>query len=93
MKTLFTGKKLTHLLKITNHGYNQRKTFINRKIKKLQCEVSELNKYGNIYNNLINIPEIPDLEKIKIHFMRTVTAEQCKAALDRLDKWVAKEKA
>ena len=34
----------------------------------------------------INIPEMPDLEKIKQHFTRTVTAEQSKAALDRLDK-------
>ena len=36
---------------------------------------------------------MPDLDKIKKHFTHTVTAEQCKAALDRLDKWVAKEKA
>ena len=68
-----------------------KKTFINRKIKKLQREVSILNKDGNIYNNLLTIPEIPDLEKIKKYF-KTVTTEQCKAALDRLDKWVAKEK-
>ena len=45
-----------------------KKTFINRKIKKLQREVSILNKDGNIYNNLLNIPEIPDLEKIKKTF-------------------------
>ena len=84
------GKNLAHLL---NHVYNPKKTYINRRIKKLQKEVSELNRDGNIYNNLINIPEIPDLNKIKKHFTKTVTTEQCKAALDRLDKWVAKEKA
>ena len=70
-----------------------KKTYINRRIKKVQKEVSDLNKDGNIYNNLLNIPEIPDLDKIKNHFTKTVTAKQCKEALDRLDKWVAKEKA
>ena len=44
-----------------------KKTYINRRIKKLKKEVSELNKDGNIYNNLINIPETPDLDKIKKH--------------------------
>ena len=64
-----------------------KKTFINRKINKLQREVSILNKDGNIYNHLLNIPEIPDLQKIEItHFNKTVTTEQCKAALDRLEK-------
>ena len=63
-----------------------KKTYINRRIKKLQKKVSEVNRDGNIYNNLINIPEIPDLGKIKKHFTRTVTAEQCKAELDRVDK-------
>ena len=31
------------------------KTFINRKVEKLQNEVNNLNKDGNIYNNLNNI--------------------------------------
>ena len=70
-----------------------KKTYINRRIKKVQKEVNKLNKDGNIYNNLLNIPEIPDLDKIKKHFTKTVTVQQCKDALDRLDKWVAKEKA
>ena len=61
-----------------------KKTFINRKIKTLQPEVSMLNKDGNIYNNLINIPEIPDLQIIKKYFNKTVTTGQCRAALDRL---------
>ena len=60
-------------------------------MQKLQLEVSKLNKDGNIFNNLLNIPEIPDLQKIKEHFNKTVTTEQCTAALNRLDKWVAKE--
>ena len=42
-----------------------KKTYINRRIKNIQKEVRKLNKDGNIYNNLINIPEIPDLDKIK----------------------------
>ena len=46
---------------------------INRKVKKLQLEVSKLNKDGNIFNNLLNIPEIPDIQKIKEHFNKTVT--------------------
>ena len=70
-----------------------KKTYINRRVKKIQKEVNKLNKDGNIYNNLLNIPEIPDLDKIKKHFTKTVTAQQCRDALDRLDKWVAKEKA
>ena len=69
-----------------------KKTFINRKVKKLQLEVNRLNKDGNIYNNLHNIPEIPDIQKIKEHFSKTVTTEQCTAALNRLDKWVARGK-
>ena len=70
-----------------------KKTYINRRVKTIQKEVNKLNKDGNIYNNLLNIPEIPDLDKIKKYFTKTVTAQQCRDALDRLDKWVAKEKA
>ena len=40
-----------------------KKTFIKRKVKKLQNEVDKLNKDGNIYNNLHNIPEITDTQK------------------------------
>ena len=50
-----------------------KKTFINRKVKKLQLEVNKLNKDGNIYNNLHNIPEKTDTQKIKEHFSKTVT--------------------
>ena len=36
---------------------------MNRRIKKLKIEVSKLNNDGNIYNNLLNIPETPDLDR------------------------------
>ena len=70
----------------------QPKTFINRKVKKLQNEVDKLNKDGNIFNNLHSIPEITDTQKIKQHFTKTVTTKQCKEALNRLEIWVAKVK-
>ena len=70
-----------------------KKTYINRRVKILQKEVNKLNKDGNIYNNLLDLPETPDLDKIKKYFTKTVTEKQCRAALDRLETWVAKEKA
>ena len=45
-----------------------------------------LNKDGNIYNNLLGLPETPDLDKIKKHFTETVTEKESRAALDRLEK-------
>ena len=50
----------------------QKKTFINRKVKKL---INEIKKDGNIYNDLNNIPEKPDIQKIKQHFSKTVTTQ------------------
>ena len=87
------GKETQPPVKTNKPWVQPKKTYINRKIKRLQKEVSELNKDGNMYNNLIDMPEIPELDKIKKHFTKTVTTEQCREALDRLDKWVAKEKA
>ena len=71
----------------------KKQTYINRRVKTIQKEVNKINKDGNIYNNLLNLPEIPDLDKIKKYFTKTVTEKQCRDALDRLEKWVAKEKA
>ena len=70
-----------------------KKTYINRRVKILQKEVNMLNKDGNIYNNLLGLPETPDLDKIKKYFTETVTEKESRAALDRLETWVAKEKA
>ena len=54
---------------------------MNRKVKKLQIEVNKINKDGNIYNNLNSISEISNTQKIKQHFTKTVTTQQCKEAL------------
>ena len=59
-------------------------------MKKLQNEVNKLKKDGIIYNNLNSIPEITDKEKIKQHFTKTVTTQQCKETLNRLEIWLAK---
>ena len=45
------------------------------------------------FNDLLGLPETPDLDKIKKHFTETVTEKEFRAALDRLEIWVAKEKA
>ena len=52
-----------------------------------------LKKDGNLFNNLLGLPEKPDLAKIKEHFTEKVTKKESRAALDRLEIWVAKEKA
>ena len=69
------------------------KTYVNRRVTILQKEVNLLNKDGNIFNNLLGLPENPDLVKIKVYFTETVTEKESRAALDRLEIWVAKEKA
>ena len=66
------------------------KTYVNRRVTKLQKEVNLLNKDGNIFNNLLGLPEKPDLVKIKEHFTEKVTEKESRAALDRLEVWVAK---
>ena len=51
---------------ISKKGWVQpKKHFINRKVKKLQREGNNLNKDSNIFNTLLNIPETPDIQKIK----------------------------
>ena len=69
------------------------KTYVNRRVNKPQKEVNILKKDNNIFNNLRGLPERPDLVKIKEHFTELKTEAESRAALDRLEAWVAKEKA
>ena len=41
-----------------------KKTYINRRVKIVQKTVNTLIKDENIYNNLLDQPETPDLDKI-----------------------------
>ena len=70
-----------------------KKTYINRRVKIIQKKVNTLNKDENIYNNLLDLPETPDLDKIKKYFTKTVTEKEFRDSLDKLERWVAKEKA
>ena len=78
----------------TKKWVKPKKTFINRRVNKLQKEVTELkNNSNNLFNTLQGLPERPDLVKIKEHFTELKTEAESRAALDRLEVWVAKEKA
>ena len=70
-----------------------KKTYIYRRVKVLQKSVNTLIKDNNIYNVLLDQPETPDVEKIKKYFTTTVTEKEFREQLDKLEKWVAKEKA